>query len=238
MAHHNATNATGASASCPFKALGLQRTATKEEIEKAWRHKMLLVHPDRNHMSNATALTQEWVNVREQALKMLSLPTAITTTITSSSSHVQTSLKKKIVPKQQNQQQIPKDAKTCPPAATTSPYFNTHKGSSSRFFQTENNNTEKKNDAESLQKKAQAQQARYNEWINNMLKGIRKDCTLPTTSTSAHDVGKLAKDKKLIAKKSRNGNTHGGPWSMGSGTKKSLSIEERRAQYFARKQQM
>ena len=56
---------------CPMRMLGLRPSATKEDVMREWRRQMREVHPDKCSAVDAKERTQQLVEVKERALKVL-----------------------------------------------------------------------------------------------------------------------------------------------------------------------
>jgi DnaJ-class molecular chaperone len=54
---------------CLFLVLGIQKTATKEEISKRWRKLCLQLHPDKNQSEEASERTKIINDAKERAIE-------------------------------------------------------------------------------------------------------------------------------------------------------------------------
>eukprot|EP01025_Chloroclados_australasicus_P017783 TRINITY_DN19102_c0_g3_i2.p3 TRINITY_DN19102_c0_g3~~TRINITY_DN19102_c0_g3_i2.p3 ORF type:complete len:260 (-),score=26.61 TRINITY_DN19102_c0_g3_i2:1423-2139(-) len=57
--------------SCPFQALGLSASSTKDEVKKAFRKKALLYHPDKDPSANAKTKFQDLKEAMEECIRRL-----------------------------------------------------------------------------------------------------------------------------------------------------------------------
>jgi hypothetical protein len=58
-------------AACPFRLLGLNSSANREEVVRAWRLQMRAVHPDKSDAADATVRAQLLNAIKERALKVV-----------------------------------------------------------------------------------------------------------------------------------------------------------------------